>query len=858
MLIHMGGLAALAAVLPVWPVGRFHAGAMPDLTPTRILLGHRPDRLLMSREGRLLYAVCALDDVICVIDTATGKVTKTVPCPDLGRYATLLHDGRLYATTKGGVVAIVDTAALSVTGTIRPGGHASQGVVSPDGRLAYVPLGNMPLKGPKGIAVIDTAENTVTNTFKIGIRPSILAISSTGDRIFAANEEGSTLVVVDTQTMSVLGTPIGVGGDMEGMPGLAVGLGGRLVFVSGGDSGKVRVVDADRFEVSAEVKVGTGPTDVAVSRDGSRLYVAQSTQTIAVIDTADMSVVREFAAEGVDRLTMSPDGERLYASSIEGQSVLVFPTRSRPVAAARKSEGVAMSPDGRHLLVTLAEGNAVSVISTPEKRISVGLRPVAVVAPGNGREVYVADSAGGHVVVIDSTTDEVVNTIDFESPFDLAPDPSRARVYVVGPDRLSVIDTQSRAVVDHISIEPSGSDRFLATDGNRVYVTNPQSGTFTGYSTEKLLPDVTFMPGQDVAEFFLNRIALAGNGSRVFLTGNDTVLVVDMGGGPSEQFFTVEAAQEMAVSPGGNPVFVTRPAMDAVTVMDPDSVDEPITVPGGPGAPVVSRDGRRLYVAGVNDSQVTEVDIATRRTNRRFVACSDPDSMAETADGRLYVASSTIGTVSVVQIRETTIAVGGRPTGIVVSPQTSRAYVANAAAGTVSVIDLATKAVISTPFAVGVEPVGVAVAPGGGPLYVADGFNGTIAVVDVDDSTVIRTLENIGLLLRGLAVSPDGKLLYVADAQAQKVLVVDIGQKKVTRSVDLPNPFGLAMADDGNRLFVTLPGERSLAVVDPQTLTESGERIQLQIAAHGVCLARGGGRLYVTDPSTDQVSVVEL
>ncbi|MET8412306.1 hypothetical protein ABZV34_30095 [Streptomyces sp. NPDC005195] len=44
---------------------------MPDLTSTRIFLGHRPDRLLMSRDGRLLYAVCAYDDVICVIDMVT-------------------------------------------------------------------------------------------------------------------------------------------------------------------------------------------------------------------------------------------------------------------------------------------------------------------------------------------------------------------------------------------------------------------------------------------------------------------------------------------------------------------------------------------------------------------------------------------------------------------------------------------------------------------------------------------------------------------------------------------------------------------------------------------------------------------
>jgi sugar lactone lactonase YvrE len=49
-----------------------------------------------------------------------------------------------------------------------------------------------------------------------------------------------------------------------------------------------------------------------------------------------------------------------------------------------------------------------------------------------------------------------------------------------------------------------------------------------------------------------------------------------------------------------------------------------------------------------------------------------------------------------------------------------------------------------------------------------------------------------------------------------------------------------------------------MAVIDPLTLAESGERVRLQAAAHGICLAPGGDRLYVTDSSADLVSFVEL
>jgi YVTN family beta-propeller protein len=833
---------------------------MPDLTPASIPLGHRPGRLLMSHDGRLLCALCTFDGVVCVIDTAKNKVTATIPCPNLKRDATLTHDGRLYASVGEGRVAVVDTAAEAVTGTLTLGGSPSGGVVSPDGARAYVSLASN-----QGIAVIDTATNAVTGPFAIGVgnRPSVLAMSADGDRIYAADESNKKILVVETESMSLLGSPIEVGWRI---PSLALEPGGQRLFVPGWFESVVRAVDTGMSAEPVKVQVNSQPMDVAAG--GGRLYVAHpGTQSVSVVDTADMSLVREFPAPGVQSLALSPDGELLYATSGPGKSVLVIPTRSRPVAAARESEGVAVSPDGRRLLMTLGGRNAVAVIGTPEKRIPVGGFPIAMVAPGDGREVYVADRAGNRVLVMDTVTDTVIETISFDSPSDLAAHPNGQQVYVVGTEMLGAIDTESRHLAEQITVPRSVALRAVETDGNRLYVTNTDQGTFSVYLPQPLraaneqFPPV---PPVDTSLAAFGDLTPAGTGRRVVATHYDRsqVFFVDMDPPPSASFLqgVVINPYRAAKSPDG-PVYITSSFSHSVTAVDADAgaaIGDPIPVPGGPGPLAFAGDGRTLFVGSTGDSHVCVVDTTAGQTKDRFPAWLTPRSIAPLPNGRVYAANWATGAISVIETREKTLAVGNRPSGIAVSPQTKRAYVANSGAGTVTVIDLITGTPTGPPITVGGEPAGVAVGPSGKPLYVADAFNGSISVVDVTNGDLIKTLPDIGILLRGLAISPDGKRLYAADAQAQKVVAVDVAQGG-TKTLGLPHPFGLAMTDDGHTLFVTLPEKRCLAVVDTATMTEAGERIRLWTTApHGVCVAPDGRRLYVTDPLRNMVVAVDL
>ena len=116
------------------------------------------------------------------------------------------------------------------------------------------------------VSVIDTASNTVVKTINVGLHPTGMALSPSGDRVYITNANSDTVSVVDTFTDTVVKT-LYVGG---GGPGAGSGLGG------GARRGP--------FPAPAPL-LGASPNAVAVSRDGRTLYVANASQNaVAVVD----------------------------------------------------------------------------------------------------------------------------------------------------------------------------------------------------------------------------------------------------------------------------------------------------------------------------------------------------------------------------------------------------------------------------------------------------------------------------------------------------------------------------------------------------------------------------------------------
>jgi YVTN family beta-propeller protein len=142
-------------------------------------------------------------------------------------------------------------------------------------------------------------------------------------------------------------------------------------------------------KVTATIPVGSGPSSgpmgVAVTRDGSKVYVANFTDsTVSMIPTT---------------------GEDKYTAT----TIPMYPPNSEPL-------GVTVSSDGKAYVANY-NLNSVSVIDTAAGGIivggliPVGNNPYGVALTPNGSRVYVANRDNSTVSVINAGTNKVTTTL---------------------------------------------------------------------------------------------------------------------------------------------------------------------------------------------------------------------------------------------------------------------------------------------------------------------------------------------------------------------------------------------------------------------------------------------------------------
>jgi YVTN family beta-propeller protein len=132
--------------------------------------------------------------------------------------------------------------------------------------------------------VIDTATNTVAKTIEVGLHPTGMAISPSGDRVYVTNANSDTVSVLDTVSDTVMKTlHVGeLGPDHEPVLGsspnaVTVSGDGRTLYVANAAQNAIAVVNVDRQEEDAVrglIPTGWYPTAVALNGTGDELFVA--------------------------------------------------------------------------------------------------------------------------------------------------------------------------------------------------------------------------------------------------------------------------------------------------------------------------------------------------------------------------------------------------------------------------------------------------------------------------------------------------------------------------------------------------------------------------------------------------------
>ncbi|MFG1923548.1 protein kinase [Cryptosporangium sp. NPDC048952] len=296
-------------------------------------------------------------------------------------------------------------------------------------------------------------------------------------------------------------------------------------------------------KILVTVKVGNGPQGIAFSRDGRRVYIANSNErSVSVVDNEDHRVVKKIPTPNQPQyVAASPTRDLLYVSTHNdnggGNAIVVLDAEkstvvtSIPVEEAVDSHpyALAVSPDGKWIYVPDHDREVVLVIDATTNKLATKLavapRPHSVAFAGS--TAYVANHESNKVTVVDTGKTSVAATIPVgAAPHSVAASPDRTRVYTANYDdgTTSVIDTKSKKKI--------GADAKVGT--------NPRC------------------------------VAVSADGKHAYFaaTGDDTLTVLDTT--TMKQTASIKLGADpyvVAVSPDGRTGYVTNRESDTVTVL---------------------------------------------------------------------------------------------------------------------------------------------------------------------------------------------------------------------------------------------------------------------------------------------------
>ena len=157
-----------------------------------------------------------------------------------------------------------------------------------------------------------------------------LALGAATVRIVQTNAAGDSVMLIDPETNKVVGEIKGI----EVNHGAAVAPDGSKFYITNEAESTLDVADAKTLAVTKHIPLTNHPNNVAVSKDGRRVYVAivAGAGAVDVIDTTTLTRVKSIRTEGgIHNTYVTPDGKFVVAGSIPGKKVNVIDQKTEEI-----------------------------------------------------------------------------------------------------------------------------------------------------------------------------------------------------------------------------------------------------------------------------------------------------------------------------------------------------------------------------------------------------------------------------------------------------------------------------------------------------------------------------------------------
>ncbi len=295
---------------------------------------------------------------------------------------------RLYVTNSlGDDVTVIDLATMKPVQTFKVGAQVHGICAGSDTRSFFVTI-----ESENNLKIVDARTGRILATIPLSGRPNQCAATPDGHYVAVPIRDGNSVDIVDMQAKKVVKTlPVKV-------PHNSYNSGSNdALWVSSMGDNQIDRIDLRTMKYTAHVRTGGIPRPYAVAKDGTP-YTLRS-----LTCTASWWQVRRRARSSqrwncrpaappencplepntpTHGLELSPDGRRLWVTSLADGLVYVYDTASRKlvghVAVGKCPNWITFTPDGKYVCISNSDTNDASIVDTAT------LREVARVPVGKG------------------------------------------------------------------------------------------------------------------------------------------------------------------------------------------------------------------------------------------------------------------------------------------------------------------------------------------------------------------------------------------------------------------------------------------------------------------------------------------
>ena len=307
-----------------------------------------------------------------------------------------------------------------------------------------------------------------------------IALHAATVRIVQTNSAGDSVMLIDPATNKVVGQIEGI----EVNHGAAPAPDGSRLYVTNEAESTLDVADLNTLKVIKRIPLTNHPNNVAVSKDGKRVYAAivAGAGAVDVIDTATLTRVKSIRTDGgIHNTYVTPDGRFVVAGSIPGRKITVIDQKTEeivwtlPTRDGVRPMAFETAPDGStaRLFAQLSNFNGFIVVNFATHQIVDEVKLPEVAANERVTEGLQGSPAHGLAVTPDGKTLCVLSKMNTRIYFYSLPDlrlvgetkvghhpdwvtltPDGARAYVAnaGSNSVSVIDIAARKEITQIPV----------------------------------------------------------------------------------------------------------------------------------------------------------------------------------------------------------------------------------------------------------------------------------------------------------------------------------------------------------------------------------------------------------------------